>query len=242
MRDPAADEAGRGRRVNSIDPNEAFRRQVIIAGQVRQNAFPAGIAAALMLWFGMNSWGGGAVGSPLFLTAAEICEWVVLFGGALMAVSTIWSITGRRPALAYDAGASILIGVGFFVVALLMVVAGAFGYPQILYFLFGAVFLSSGLRNGREYFSLRAPDSAAAPATNVIHESVSPPIPRAGADDIMKERGARRRSNFTAPVDSPLVASPKECSETEPSISPIPSPPEGGFLASFAKKDPPKPN
>ncbi|MCP4594177.1 MAG: hypothetical protein GY842_25900 [bacterium] len=132
---------------------------------VRRNAIWAAGAAAIMLYYGLYV-GLGSEPPPDWPARLRAGSWLALYtleiGGVLMLLSTILSVVGIRPALLFDALASVAIGLGLGVSGALRI-AGA-EFSPLLFILFGAVFIHSGYRNWSEYNDLAAlevPDEAA---------------------------------------------------------------------------------
>jgi len=221
-----------------------------VVSRVRQNAFPAGLAAACLLFAGFFWLAGGAIGTPLFLKAYTLCVYTLRIGGVALAVTAVLCLSGRPFALLTDSIVSIAIGLGLLAAALLMVIAGAIGLDQFLYLLFGGIFVSAGFRSGREYFTLvRSSPAAQGVARRLDFDSTEYDAPAATAlpERTLSERLSQERS---ASVDAATAVGAAEDAPPRHTQSAVPmsrqpsgpsdvEPPEG-FLAAFAKKGPPR--
>lgn len=126
-----------------------------IRSAVRRNAIWAAGAAVIMLYYGVYQ-GLGRQPSELDPDRIRWGGWVVLYtlriGGGLMALSTLLSLMGVRPALLFDGFASMSIG-------LCLALAGGLlladmGLRPVLLLMFAALFVYTGYRNWREYNEL----------------------------------------------------------------------------------------
>lgn len=119
--------------------------------RVRRNAGSAGLAAGLLIFFGFF-WIEGAVGPPLFLQAHYVFHYTLKIGGIMMALVALWSSWGHPLALLFDAVVSCLIGAILVVTAVLMAIGGGSLLPTFIVVVCGVLFISAGLRNGRDFF------------------------------------------------------------------------------------------
>ena len=87
----------------------------------------------------------------LALVAHNIFLWTMRIGGVALAVVTLWSWVGQVMALLLDAVVSVPTGVALILTAILFTAGGGVGLIVILYAVFGALFVSSGVRNWRDY-------------------------------------------------------------------------------------------
>ena len=138
---------------------------VAVRSAVRRNAIWAAGAALIMLYYGLYH-GLGGEPSPDLPLRLRAGSWLVFYtlkiGGGLMLLSAVFSLIGASPALLFDALASVAIGVCLAAAGLLRM--SGVEMESLLLILFGAVFIHSGYRNWREYFSLAAPDVRGTPA------------------------------------------------------------------------------
>ena len=145
----------------STSPRDA----AAIRSAVRRNTIWAAGAAVIMLYYGLYH-GLGGDPQPDLPARFRIGSWLVLYslqiGGGLMVLSAILSLTGAGPALLFDALASVVIGACLAAAGMLLM--SGIEMQSLLLILFGAVFIHSGYRNWREYFSLAAPDVRGVPA------------------------------------------------------------------------------
>lgn len=117
---------------------------------VTRNFWPVAIFAALLLFFGFY-WFQGPSGSGVFLLGDTIFQYTLRIGGIVMAVLALLSLTGKLGVLALDGVGSAVIGVLLIISALLMMAGGDRSINQFIYMICGAMTISSGLRNWRDY-------------------------------------------------------------------------------------------
>ena len=136
-----------------------------IASRVRQNAWSAGIAAILLIVFGFY-YLGRPTGTGLFERSALIFFFTLRVGGIALAAIAVGSVLAYRPVLVIDAVVSVAIGVAFALTGVGMLVGGGGTLQTVLQVVFGGMFISSGVRNWREYFWLAVnADRATAPTS-----------------------------------------------------------------------------
>ncbi len=210
--------------------------QSLGAAAVRQNAMSAGIGAALLLFYGFFQLG-MPTGDDQFAIGNLLTFYAMRGGGVLMAISALWSMTGMKEALLFDAVVSVLVGVGLTGGTLLMVTVDG-GMPVIpngvLYCIFAVMFVRAGINNGQTWALMwrnaQATQGAPPLATPLIQSSV--------------QAMATPSSKPThPPTPAPLASQPVaiEPVAIEPApvapdpIAPDPiEPPPEGFLAAFA--------
>ncbi len=139
-----------------MQPNQHNPSRYDASPRVRQNAGSAAFAAACLLFFGFF-WFVLPTVTNLFSLGDAICNYTLRFGGIAMAVAAVWSWTGRPKALLFDAITSVPIGLLLIASAVLMMLGGGFGLNQLLYILFGGMFIAAGVRNWRDYHALTGP-------------------------------------------------------------------------------------
>lgn len=230
-----------------------------IAARVRSNAWSAGIAAVLLCYFGFAVFQFQPV-TNAFTAGDAVFNYTLRIGGIAMVLVTLMSLAGWLPTLIVDAVASFSIGLALILGGVLMGIGGGFGVNQILYMVFGATFVSAGLRNGRDYFAMLeglrpgALDSPLPRAECLQAPSRSTPSEDSLASRL-RNRPPREPLVGEGPPDRPQLgrelldgtkamadhAPENDCVETPKAAAPGPPPPAGGgFLASFADK-PPRP-
>ena len=127
-----------------------------VASRVRGNAGSAGLAAALLIFFGFF-YVAKPTGSDLFARSALAFVYALRVGGIAMAGLAVWSLLGHRLVLIVDALVSVTIGVVFGLSGVGMLIGGGDVLQVVLNVVFGGMFISAGLRNGRAYSSLTLP-------------------------------------------------------------------------------------
>ena len=152
-------------------------------------------------------------------------------------MSAVFRLLPVRPTNRYDAVATIAIGVLLALSAVMMILGGGFGLNQILYIVFGAMFLASGVRSGREYFLMAragATTSSSAQPGAMDHVHVTPSATGGstrGSPQVRKiDEKARAEDVPPAAVET---EAPAEKQEPE-------SPPPEGYLAALGKGNPPR--
>jgi len=232
----------------------------IMASRVRQNALSAAIAAALMIYFGFFSLLEPS-GPGLFNGAALAMYHTLRIGGIAMALVALWSLLGDRTVLLVDGIASTVIGVLFVLAAVGLLLGGGRMIDSVLYVVFGSMFVSSGLRNYREYFHLAhlaELGHQSDPASQTIH-GYPPPSRASTVDtDAAPEPGMQFESSkqqASTHGQAPSAIGEVEAALEQDIMMPPPSrvedgvdqtcdeqdaePDSGGFLASFAEEEPP---
>jgi hypothetical protein len=198
-----------------------------IESRIRQNAGPAALAAALLIYFGFFY-----LGTPLGKDILAL-SWLVLLytlrvGGILMAVVALWSWFGHRTALAVDCVASLGIGVALVLTGIGILAGAGNGLQVVLNCLFGAMFISAGVRNGREYMLLsgagrEGPADARSDRTSPALETPPPSEPRRtdpGAAEVslasrLRTRMADQEAGGTPSLGAGEVAPPVSAPEPE---------------------------
>ena len=99
-----------------------------------------------------------------------------------MALVALWSLLGDRTVLLVDGIASTAIGVLFVLAAVGLLLGGGLAFHSVLYVVFGSMFISSGLRNYREYFHLarlaELEDGPDASPDGEVEGAAPSPLPR----------------------------------------------------------------
>lgn len=162
-----------------------------------------------------------------------------------MAVIAVWSMSGQAIALLVDAIVSIGIGVLFGITGLMMLLDQG-GAQAFLNVIFGVLFVSAGVRNGREYSSFAACGAERSPTS---HAADRAPLPSTEAESeppsssLASQLRERARS-------TPHPADRSARSDNDVAATALPPPPpqnlvaqkpasSNGFLASFANEEPP---
>ncbi|MCH7527422.1 MAG: hypothetical protein IID39_08300 [Planctomycetes bacterium] len=196
-----------------------------VTARVRQNAFSAAIAAALMLYYGF---GGGEWIYPeegFARAGGYVFVFTLKIGGLAMLASALGSALGTLHALVFDAVCSILIGALFILGSLLMLLGGSMGFNLILYAMFGVMFITAGLRNGRNWAEMASARSAG--ADEPMSHELNVGLARAIDDGPMPTQAGDLGFHDSEPAASIEDRSSSDSAE----------PPPEGFLASFAPED-----
>jgi hypothetical protein len=207
--------------LNDIETDAATRDAIAI--RVRQNVAPAGIAAALMLYFFYS--GGSFVfpeGNDLFAIGGAIFIYTLQIGGFAMVVSAIFSLTGMLAALLFDGVFTLLIGFGFCAGSGLMMLGGGSGF---LTFIFGLLFAGSGGRSLQAWRQLGSLD-------HTLPEVLRPRSGR--VEDGPPPHAGQAAAHFEADVAQEVGDESPHPVGHQPTN---PDEPPSGFLASFAPKD-----
>ena len=244
------DEGGRMRDERASAGASYFDEQAV-KQRIRATAWWAGVAAALLLYFGYQTF---------FLTGdhaaarigATVLEYALKAGGWAMVVATVWLAIGMRQALLYDAVATALVGAAFFVGGGLLFV-GSMSITAVLYVIFGVIFIGSGRRSWQEHQLLRAPSGVEpgwrqAVASPTGQDARAEQAPDAPTDSLASRLRQRTQQ---APQEPPPSSPPLPESAPPPTPEPPPPAPEpprepkadttskadpapDGFLAQFA--------
>lgn len=196
-----------------MQPTVEHRGEFGSAMRVRQNVVPAAIGAAFLLYFGFFQLI-EPTGTDLFGRANWVFYYTLRLGGLAMAAVAAWSLLGQSITLAVDAVVAVAIGALLVLTGLGMAVDGGAMVQTIINVVCGGMFISSGVRNWRDYRLLAAASA-----------SIHTPMPTAPSPSQGEGRGEGQLHRKT-------IVLPRE------SGVPIALPPEG-FLASLAKKPPP---
>ena len=208
------------------------------SSHVRAQAFYAGIAAALMLYFSYSS--AGWTGDPTWAT--HTIDLALLWGGWALAGTTVLLLIGFVWALAIDAVVTGLAAAGFLAGGLGLTVAFG-GMTGFLYIIFGLMFASAA-RHGWQMF--RYLTASGIPAgTGVEAGQFDPGDVHADGDAPSSPwteelaPGRAEKAVFDAPSPPPPTTNRPE---PEPEPEPPSEPPPDGYLAQFAKPSQPPPD
>ena len=182
-----------------------------------------------------------------------VCQYTMRIGGVVMALVAVGSLSGEVRVLFVDAVASTAIGIGLMASAIMMMAgSGGANLNLFLYLIFGGMFVSSGIRNGRDYFALRAAPRRDESATEVpispstAWQTVEPRPPAISLAERMRRRPTEepampRIEPKPKPVEPKAPPVMSDAGSPKPKVrddsEARPTPPEG-FLASFAQKKP----
>jgi len=213
-----------------MNANTKHDTHLQVAQRVRARGMSAAIGAAFLLYFGFARLIEPQA-TDLFSSSNLILYHTARWGGVLMAIVALWLWSGHVVALLADGVTATLIGVLLVVTGLGMGVGGGDMFQTLINFFCGYMFFSSGVQNGRDYFRLTnrtgTPDLAGVQTHLARRVEPQPATPIA-----QPERVSQDHQRQVDSVETP-VAQPEAVVEPEPS-----PPPPGGYLASFAKKDP----
>ncbi len=211
----------------TVNERDDSALSVNIAQRVRGNVANAGIAAALLIYFGF-------FGMPMFVTetvadhAYNAYVRVIQVGGIVSLIAAFLCSTGRLFALAFDGVTALLIGIAMAICVLVMWSE----YPVFLYGLFAAMFIMAGYRDTQAWLGLSRIRQALSPSPD-------------GGTMVQGGQMSRTSDYVSMPVIDRTprpVAAPEEsgsafASEMTPSPPGEPvddGPAPDGFLASFA--------
>ncbi len=205
-----------------------------IASRVRQNTVSAAIAAICLIVFGFFDFFSIPKVTDLFTLGDAAFNYTLRIGGVLMAVIAVWSFSGRVTALLADAMVSVAIGCLLIFSGVAMIVGGGgVSLNYGLYVLFGAMFISAGLRNWRDFSLLKASQSPAArddpisfgpPPTPFVEDELPVP-PSSSLAGRLRERmadrnGAKPGPLSEAPASTPPISKPTSSIAERPGESP----------------------
>ncbi len=217
----------------------------LIAARVQGNTYSAGLAAACLLVFGFYGFALPRV-TDIGTFGDALSTWNLRIGGLLFAAVALLSRSGALPVLIVDAVVSSLVGAVMIVASALMASGwGAVTLNNMLYFLFGGLFLVEGFRNGRDWRLLsRELQAATAAGADTLSQPVDPP-PHTPAESL----ASRPRKPVDAPPVAPATAPPTSqpaarqeppAAKHDPPAGEAAEPPPSGFLASLADDDGPR--
>lgn len=226
---------------------------------VRRNAGPAGLAAALLLFFGFYYLARPS-GSDLFSIAALVFYYTLRIGGIAMAIVALWSLSGHTAALFVDAIVSVAIGVMLLLTGLGLLTGGDL-LQTVLNVVIGGMFISAGWRSGRDYFGLARTASQARPtgaqrtglASEYDGDQGGPRVPGHSLATQLRQTRANSRDSDSLPVADmprepavparpptpPAEADQPDASASDEQREKHAEPDSDGFLASFADDGPP---
>ncbi len=134
-----------------VDPVPVPEANVV--ARVRRNAGAAGLVAGLLIFFGFM-WLQGEIGSSTFVKGSVLLRYTLRIGGIAMIGVAIASSVGTLGALLADAVTSLVIGVFILLSAALMTGADHLGLSQVVVFVCGILFVTTGLRTWRDYLAI----------------------------------------------------------------------------------------
>jgi hypothetical protein len=228
----------------------ADQRERLIAARVQGNAYSAGLAAACLIIFGFFSFRIPNV-TDMGTLGDAMSTYNLRIGGVLMALLAILSRSGSLWVLLADAVVSALIGVVMILASGLMAYAwSSVGLNNMLYFLFGGMFIVEGFRNGRDWRALSSGAAVGVLAYAIPPAAEAEPSPRHVPEDSLASRLRRAETPApAAPTPQPVPANPAPVPvappkppvhQAEPPAAAETPPPPSGFLAAFADEDDPR--
>jgi hypothetical protein len=133
-----------------MKPSQDKPKVIDVEACVRGNTGSAALSGALLMVFGFF-WFEGATGSGTFLLGDTIFHWTLRMGGLMMIVAAAWCSIGVPVALLVDAMLSIFIGLLLILSAVLMTIGGGLAFSYPIYAICGAIFITYGVRDLRDY-------------------------------------------------------------------------------------------
>ena len=111
----------------------------------RDNALWAGIAAAMLLFFGWGTsgWLIPADATEFYETTIWVFDWMLKIGGILLAVVAVLCFAGIRLALLCDTFVSGVCGLIMVACPLFWILSDGFGLQYVMYVVFGFMFLNA---------------------------------------------------------------------------------------------------
>ncbi len=242
--------------MNAPNQDPAGRR--FVASRVRSNTLWAGIAAALMLYFGWGEWLIPAKGA-LYETAARGLIYTLKVGGVLLAIAAAVCLSGLRIGLLLDGVLSAAIGVSLALTGIIMFAHG--DSPGILYAIFAVLFIVAGhralaewraLRSARADWVLGLPVGQAgaepSPSASPTQTSQAPPSNSLAGQLLRHRRSGEQTSDAPVAVtddEQALPTSAGAAPPTEPppptAAPPAPPPPDAPEADLAARQDAPAP-
>lgn len=232
-----------------------MNHQEQVDARLRFNAGEAGFAALLLLLFGWFGFDPSDSATGLFKVGDRLTIYGMRFGGLAMAAVAVASKFKFTWSLLADAIISMGVGLALGLGGLALINGGGgWGINYLLYIVFGFMFVSAGIRNGRDYFILFQyvkKEPIARPAERVPARSVDDDPDMASLAERLRKRVSDSTVILPAIGAEPETVQAKQTlPQTEPAksqeptkhaqpTSPPTAPSPDGFLASFAKtKDP----
>jgi hypothetical protein len=239
------------------------RRNDIRLGLMHETAVYAGIAAAMMLYFGFGRPFDIASGSQLYINSVFATNWLLRIGGIALAATALFCWIGLQWSLLADAIVSALIGVGLVVIGGIWISDS--DMEGFLFLIFGAMFLNAARTSWNGSAATpRAPfpvvpvaereASVDRPIDEAVRQSArerllqtkanlrspaSPPPVAIEVPEILDEppqAHTPQPSNIPAPSVSTVPAAPSAPpAQREPAAAPTPELPEEGFLAELGR-------
>ena len=120
-----------------------------LGASVRSNTGGAALAAGLLIFFGFIYLAEPAAGAGL-----SLLYYTLRLGGLAMVAVSVWLSFGHLPALAADAAVSILVGALIALAGTFMLIDGVWWVQSLIILVSGGAFLSSGLRNGKDFLDM----------------------------------------------------------------------------------------
>ena len=232
------DEGGR-MRDERASAGASYVSEQAVKQRIRGTAIWSAVAAGLMLYYTYS--GGGWDKSKIESISVWMFVLTLELGGWAMALSTLLLLTGIRPALAFDAVASAVIGLFLLASGLLMFSLG--GLQPVLNVVFGVIFIGAGRRSWQEHQLLRAPSriepewrqAVASPTGQDARAEQAPDAPTDSLASRLRQR--TQQAPQEPPPPSPPVpeSAPPPAPEPPP---PAPEPPSEPTADTTSKADP----
>lgn len=208
----------------------------MIAYRVRQNVMSAGIAAALLLYFGF--------GALALVDAQSLAEkghnafiYVLRVGGILSLIAAFLCMTGKLPALAYDGVTTLLTGVAMAICVVLMMSE----YAVFLNAIIAVLFVVAGFRDTRAWLGLlqmkivQANKEAGGSSVSDRESGESMAVTKGYVTMPVIDRKPPETITPPPNPEPPISSSPPVTIEPPQAEEPIADEPApDGFLASFA--------
>lgn len=140
----------------------------------RQNAFWAGLAALMMLYFGWVKTGEGISGNAFYDTSVDVFYWMLKIGGILMLIVSAMCGTGVRAGLLLDVVVSGICGSVMVFCGVYWGVNNGIDMYYLLYAVFGVMFLGSAKSCWVSYHASRPPPPDVGPVVAPPPEPVHP--------------------------------------------------------------------
>jgi len=204
-----------------------------ITSRVRQNTGSAAVAAICLIVFGFFDFFSIPKVTDLFTLGDAAFNYTLRIGGVLMAVIAVWSFSGRVTALLADAMVSAAIGCLLIFSGVAMIIGGGgFSLNYGLYVLFGAMFISAGLRNWRDFSLLKSTQSTPAREGPIgfgsppdeFAEDARPVPPSSSLAGRLRERkadqhGTKPEHSSEPPASTPPRSTPTSSIAERPNLS-----------------------
>jgi len=233
-------------------------RIVDLGASVRSNTSGSALAAGLLIFFGFIFLAEPVGGAGLFSTGQSLLFLTLRLGGLAMVVISVWLSFGHLPALAADSAVSILVGALIATAGALMLIDGGLWVQALIILVSGGSFLTSGLRNGRDFLDMWRIEMAEDKKDeeedlSALAAADDSPLASDLAQAKAAPRPKPRKRNEAELIDMESTSRPTDAEASEADqplqldgLSPEPGPNKGSgpsssssesYLAKLAKKD-----